>query len=135
MDDNDQALDWDDDEITSETQAERRPTTSVTRFCVLTLAAGPGAPRDFVLSQQRLTVGRAADVDIRVVSASISRHHMVLERTGPEYACIDAGSRNGVYLNGVKVHSAVLRTGDQIQIGEALFLFQDTARETRDEPA
>lgn len=124
----DTKLDWDEDEITSDSVVERRTTSSLPRARVLKLAAGPGAPQEFVLTQDRLLIGRAADADIQIVSTSISRHHMALERNGPEYVCRDLDSRNGVYLNGIKVHSAVLRPGDQLQMGEALFLFQDAAR-------
>jgi pSer/pThr/pTyr-binding forkhead associated (FHA) protein len=132
MDGDDSRIDWDDDEITSESMVERRTTTSLRRARVLRQVAGPGAPREFVLAGAALLAGRAAEADIRVISSSVSRHHMRLECDGPEITCRDLGSRNGVFLNGLKVHSAVLRPGDQIQIGAALFVFVDAASSPTD---
>jgi pSer/pThr/pTyr-binding forkhead associated (FHA) protein len=37
----------------------------------------------------------------------------------------DLNSSNGMYLNGVKAHSAVLHEGDQIQIGNVVFIFHE----------
>jgi len=50
---------------------------------------------------------------------------MLLTRSGPEYTCEDCDSTNGIYLNGVRVQSAVLREGDQIQISDVVFIYHD----------
>lgn len=122
-------IDWDDDsEVTSEAAVPRHETTGVRRASVLRLEAGPGAPQDFILTAARMIVGRAMDADIRLQGSSISRHHMLITRTGPEFSIRDMDSRNGVHLNGVRIHSAVLRPGDQIQVGDSLFVFQSAAR-------
>jgi pSer/pThr/pTyr-binding forkhead associated (FHA) protein len=38
---------------------------------------------------------------------------------------VDLESANGVYLNGVRVHSAGLFEGDTIQIGDVLLMFRE----------
>jgi pSer/pThr/pTyr-binding forkhead associated (FHA) protein len=38
---------------------------------------------------------------------------------------VDNDSRNGVFLNGVKVHSAVLRDGDVIQVADSVFVYHE----------
>jgi pSer/pThr/pTyr-binding forkhead associated (FHA) protein len=50
---------------------------------------------------------------------------MVLTRQGDEYIALDLGSRNGIYLNGIRIHSAVLREGDQLQLGEVILLYHE----------
>ena len=37
----------------------------------------------------------------------------------------DLDSRNGVYLNGVKIHSAVLHGGDNLQLGSVVLVFHE----------
>lgn len=121
-------LDWDDDsEVTSEATTPQRETTGVRRASLLRLEAGPGAPQDFILTAERMIVGRALDADIRIQGSSISRQHMLIVRTGPEFSIRDLDSHNGVHLNGIRIHSAVLRPGDQIQVGDSLFVFQSAA--------
>jgi len=36
----------------------------------------------------------------------------------------DLESRNGSWLNNLRVHSATLREGDIVQIGDAIFVFR-----------
>jgi pSer/pThr/pTyr-binding forkhead associated (FHA) protein len=92
---------------------------------VLQLVQGPGAPRDFVLDLEEIVVGRSLQVHISVDSHLISRRHIVLKKQGPEYVCSDLDSKNGMYLNGVRVHSAVLREGDTIQIGDLVLVYSE----------
>ena len=94
------------------------------RTSCLERVQGPRSPQEFVLTDERMVVGRAADADILIHSTAISRRHMLVQRVGPEHICRDLDSRNGVYLNGIKIHSVVLRDEDQIQIGDVLFIYQ-----------
>lgn len=86
---------------------------------------GEGAPRAVTLAKEKMIVGRAEDADIRLHSQLASRQHALLLRTGVEYKVQDNDSRNGVFLNGVKVHSAVLRDGDILQIAEGVFAYHE----------
>jgi pSer/pThr/pTyr-binding forkhead associated (FHA) protein len=92
---------------------------------VLQQVRGPGSPHQVVLRAERLVVGRAPECEIFLDSSAISRHHMLITRRGPEYACEDCASTNGVFLNGVRIHSAVLREGDQIQVGDVVFIYHE----------
>ncbi|HMJ10031.1 MAG TPA: FHA domain-containing protein [Polyangiaceae bacterium] len=92
---------------------------------VLQQIGGPGAPRDHRLDLDEMIVGRSVQVHISIDSGLISRRHIMLRRSGPEYACEDLDSSNGMYLNGVKVHSATLREGDTLQIGDVVFVFRE----------
>jgi pSer/pThr/pTyr-binding forkhead associated (FHA) protein len=86
---------------------------------------GPGAPREFPLELDEIVVGRSLQAHIAIESGSISRRHMRLCREGPEYKFADLDSANGVFLNGVKAHSAVLRDGDQLQIGDVVLRYRE----------
>ena len=84
---------------------------------------GPGAPRVFDLLLNETIVGRSTSAHICVDSGLISRRHMSLSKAGELFSANDLNSSNGMYLNGIKVHSAVLHEGDQLQIGDVVFTF------------
>jgi pSer/pThr/pTyr-binding forkhead associated (FHA) protein len=92
---------------------------------VLEQVGGPGAPRQFELELPQTVVGRSLSAHISIDSGLISRQHMSLRRSGTEVSCVDMGSANGMFLNGVRAHSAVLRQGDTIQIGDVIFVFHE----------
>lgn len=86
---------------------------------------GPGAPHSYQVKKRSLLIGRSSKTDIRIESATLSRHHMrLLERDG-EYSFVDLDSANGVYLNGVLAHAATLREGDLLEFGEVAFVFHE----------
>lgn len=91
----------------------------------LDLVKGPGAPEAYPLSRERLFIGRGRTADVSIDSAELSRRHAVLARVENEWTVEDLDSRNGIYLNGLKVHSATLRDGDKLQLGELVFVFRE----------
>ena len=88
---------------------------------------GPGAPRVHELDLDEVVIGRSNQAHISIDSGLLSRRHIALHKNGPEYTCSDLDSSNGMYLNGVKTHSVVLREGDTIQIGDVVFVYHEGA--------
>ena len=86
---------------------------------------GPGAPAEYELPNTDCVVGRSSEATITINSGLISRKHIRLSRDETEVRCEDMKSMNGVYLNGIKVHSAILRDGDTIQLGDVVFIFHE----------
>jgi pSer/pThr/pTyr-binding forkhead associated (FHA) protein len=86
---------------------------------------GPGAPRRLALEKNEVVIGRASGVGIELASAMVSRYHALLTRRGTDYVLRDNDSQNGVFLNGVKIHSAVLREGDMIQTADCAFIYRE----------
>ena len=86
---------------------------------------GPGAPKDYVFTRDRLVLGRSKAADITIESPELSRKHVEAVRDGQEFLLSDLDSRNGLYLNGIQIHSCVLRHGDTIQIGNVTFVFYE----------
>ncbi|MFD7508166.1 protein kinase [Streptomyces sp. NPDC059853] len=67
-----------------------------------------------------LTAGRDADCEIRAPADDrrVSRHHCVFTADPPAITVRDLGSRNGTYVNGARIDSAVrLADGDEVRIG------------------
>jgi two-component system, cell cycle response regulator len=71
-------------------------------------------------------VGRASAADLSIPDTSLSRRHAQLVRSGPEYVLEDLGSRNGIFLNGLRVHSVTLCNGDTVQLGDVVFVFHES---------
>jgi len=69
-------------------------------------------------NRPQLSVGRAADNDLRLDGLQISNHHARFARTNGSVAVEDAGSTNGVYVNGERITSRrPVQPSDVIQIG------------------
>ena len=85
---------------------------------------GIGSDRSFVINKNEMTIGSAKDANIQVRSERVSPRHALLERKGADCVVHDADSDSGTFLNGLKIHSAVLRDGDVIQAGDAVFVFR-----------
>lgn len=92
----------------------------------LEMVTGPGAPKTWELFRDEVVVGRAIDADIPINSTDLSRKHIALKRSPHgQYTVTDLESRNGLYLNGVKVHSALLHDGDNLQLGTVVLVFRE----------
>jgi len=64
-----------------------------------------------------LHVGRSADNDVRLFDAAVSGRHLRLEPCEAGLIARDLGSRNGTYVNGVQVHTALVVDGTTIRVG------------------
>jgi len=76
----------------------------------------------FPLKNDRTTIGRGLQTDVRINDEGISRTHAVVEMEDGDYLLSDAGSTNGTYANGSKVDRYKLQEGDKIQIGASSVL-------------
>ncbi len=82
--------------------------------------------RSHDLVETLTTIGRAVENDIVITSSRVSREHAHITRQGWRVFVEDAGSTNGTFLNGERVLQPMqLRDGDQIKVGDVLFIFHD----------
>jgi pSer/pThr/pTyr-binding forkhead associated (FHA) protein len=75
------------------------------------------------LHSGQTTVGRGSLNSIVIDAESVSRHHAVLSRDGSTVKLHDLGSRNGTYVNDVRVRVRRLRHGDTITLGDCVLRF------------
>jgi pSer/pThr/pTyr-binding forkhead associated (FHA) protein len=68
-------------------------------------------------------IGRGPRCKIVLETSKASRYHASIVREHESFFLIDNGSRNGTYLNGVKVTRCRVDEGDVIQIGRAVITF------------
>ncbi len=110
---------------TDNTDVSVLPTRLLRRPHVLQIVAGEENNRTIPLGAGHITMGRSHEADVRVGSAELSRLHIRIEGTRTGYRVVDLDSRNGVYLNEVQIHSAELRDGDSLQLGNVLMVYHE----------
>lgn len=71
--------------------------------------------------KQQLSIGRASDNDIHLDGLLISNHHARVLNLGSTVLIEDAGSTNGVYVNGERITGRrQIQTSDIVQVGPFL---------------
>jgi transcriptional regulator with GAF, ATPase, and Fis domain len=94
--------------------------------------SGPFKDSSFVLSGPAVSVGRDSSNGVAISDPALSRRHCVLRREGTDHRISDLESRNGTFVNGVAVKESRLQHGDQISVGDSVFVF--LLREDAEEP-
>ncbi len=89
----------------------------------------PERSKVVLLRGDRVSVGKDPSNDIAVPSdGSVSRLHALLERLPAGWCVRDLDSRNGTFVNGVRIWGErPLRSGDEIRIGGTSLLFRSEA--------
>jgi len=85
--------------------------------------SGPMKESCFALPGGEVSIGRDATNVLPVTDPSVSRRHCVLELETDQYKVRDLESRNGTLINGTPVKEQFLRHGDQIAVGDSIFVF------------
>jgi TonB family protein len=80
---------------------------------------GDTLQRTEVFEQKAIRIGKAGQAHLRISDPNVSRQHAIVEvlDTG-EVRITDLESTNGTFLNGVKIDRAVLKSGDEIVVGQ-----------------
>lgn len=88
----------------------------------LRVIAGPHTGRVFTFQQHdTFLIGRSESAQFCLPEDRyFSRHHCLLEIAPPQCFLRDLGSTNGTFVNGQRVDSIYLRSGDRIQGGETV---------------
>lgn len=76
------------------------------------------------IDAERTLIGRDKTAEIRLTESSVSRKHATIERRGPQWVIVDGGSANGTFLDDVQVAEGVLKNGQTLRLGAAVFKVQ-----------
>ncbi len=71
----------------------------------------------FVLDRFPFTIGRQADRNLVIPDARVSRDHAAIQSEGGDCFIVDAGSKQGTFVNGDKVERQKLSPNDRIEFG------------------
>jgi EAL domain-containing protein (putative c-di-GMP-specific phosphodiesterase class I) len=82
------------------------------------------APHRVLIDQEPFRIGRNPAAHFVIYSTKVSKEHAEIYRVGGDYRIRDMGSRNGTFVNGIKIDGrARLTNGDIIHVAHAEFRF------------
>jgi transcriptional regulator with AAA-type ATPase domain len=85
-------------------------------------------PEPTRLRGSQLRIGRGPESALRLDFKLVSREHADIYRDGPVFALRDLDSRNGTFLNAVRITHATLALGDVLRIGDCVGVVTATPR-------
>ncbi|MDH3417998.1 MAG: FHA domain-containing protein [Gammaproteobacteria bacterium] len=111
--------------LENQMQTEREPLDTVpSREPAKLVCLTTEAPTDYPLDKTTLTIGRGTTCDIQIGTHYVSREHARITTTDTGCFIEDLGSRNGVFVNAVKVERQDLEANDLITVGDTQFRYQ-----------
>lgn len=79
----------------------------------------------FAIKGERITIGRDMHNDLVIDDPQISKYHAHVVLESEQLMIEDLESRNGVYLNGKKIHEkSILTNGALIKLGSTILKFE-----------
>ncbi|HEY6770687.1 MAG TPA: sigma 54-interacting transcriptional regulator [Candidatus Sulfotelmatobacter sp.] len=84
---------------------------------------GPLKDSTIPLPEGEVTIGRDATNLVAITDPSVSRKHCLLRQEDGRFQVRDLESRNGTLVNGVTAKEHWLRHGDELSVGDSIFLF------------
>ena len=72
-----------------------------------------------------MIVGRHRSCDVVITDDTVSGRHCQITETPDGHVIEDLGSSNGTFVNGKRVETTSLKSGDRITLGAASFVFAD----------
>jgi len=111
-----QSLNAENQKVVAQVLAASEPTA------LLLVLKGAGRGNRFMVNKSGTTIGRAVDSGIFLDDVTVSRKHATIS-FDQSFSFTDAGSLNGSYLNNERATTAILKSGDEIQIGKFHLVF------------
>jgi hypothetical protein len=90
----------------------------------LVLIKDDGTEASFPLIRDSYTLGRHRNNDIVISDPKASSFHARIDRSPEGFVLVDLKSRNGCWLNGKRVESVLLKTGDEVRLGMARLVYK-----------
>jgi hypothetical protein len=83
-----------------------------------------GVETSLPLIKDSYTLGRHRNNDIVITDPKASSFHARIDRSPDGFVIVDLQSRNGCWLNGKRVETALLKTGDDLRLGMARLIYR-----------
>jgi signal transduction histidine kinase len=85
---------------------------------------GADQGKRFEFLSSPVALGRDNSNAVRLHDTEVSRRHAELRLDGKGYRIVDLNSANGTLVNGQPIDHTALNSGDRVQVGQTLMLFQ-----------
>jgi DNA-binding NtrC family response regulator len=107
------------------TRLQPRPVRLVHRVRIA-IEAGPDAGAQHVPDDgAAIAIGTSEDNAVVLADPAVSRYHLELRRSTSGVHVTDLGSRNGTWLDGVRIERAVVPAGTRLRIGSTTIAVED----------
>ncbi len=90
--------------------------------CLIVISGGDIGHQHTIKINQTM-IGRSINADIQVNDDSVSRDHAFIVKDRKGCRIVDNESKNGCFVNDVKVDERYLQDGDLLRIGKTIFKF------------
>jgi pSer/pThr/pTyr-binding forkhead associated (FHA) protein len=97
------------------------------------LTRGLQEGKRFRIERNLAQIGRGTHNDVHLADDSVSGSHATLMRRGAGWYLLDLGSRNGSYVDGVRVTEHPLTSGAELRLGNVKLLFRAIAAAPADD--
>lgn len=125
---------WQEEEVLPEQPGENIGETKVLSFGDIcpkeaALVRADGEKEPFVLTERHHIIGKLKGrADLILDEPEVSRIHAKIEQEGDGYYLMDLNSRNGTFVNGIRLEaeeSRKLQDQDRIRFGNAVYFFRE----------
>ncbi|PYQ53894.1 MAG: hypothetical protein DMF78_07940 [Acidobacteria bacterium] len=97
-----------------------RKTVTASRLVLVTSEGDTSFP----LTRDAYTIGRHRNNDIVISDPKVSSFHARIDRSAEGCVLVDLKSRNGSYINGKRIETGLLKTGDEVRMGTARLVYK-----------
>src|SRR5574341_1520140 len=95
----------------------------------LTIVTPEGARSRYELERMNLKIGRSSTSDLVLQDLNVSRLHAELVKRSEGYFILDAGGKNGTYVNDRRIDApTLLQPGDRVRLGATTLVFNGTPK-------
>src|ERR1700731_3074163 len=111
-------------DILTGVERERTGQAGMTDDVRLEALKGPREGETFPFQAGEITIGRDPSNHIFLLDKLVSRRHCIVRTDGTSFQIVDLGGPNRTFVNGVAVADKVLLPGDQIRVGNSMFMLR-----------
>ena len=105
-------------------QLSRAHATLPVQGFTLKVTAGPDAGLAYAPAGERTVLGTAESAEMKLEDPTVSRFHCEITSADGAVVVKDLGSRNGTFVDGVRVREAFLHTGAILSLGQTRLAFE-----------
>ena len=90
----------------------------------LVCLTGKNKGKAYLMNHDRVVMGRSVSADIVIFDGKSSKNHAELKRVGDDYILSDLGSRNGIYIDDLRISQHALKKNDRFVIGQTVYKYE-----------
>jgi diguanylate cyclase (GGDEF)-like protein len=75
------------------------------------------------LTSETFSIGRDLESSLTIEDDSVSRRHAVIHWDGQVHSLLDLGSKNGSFVNEIRIDQQALASGDRVRFGKQIFKY------------